>query len=100
MSFDQTHVHHNIQKTTRELGWEVLSHPPYSPDLAPSDYHLFRGLKAFLKHQSFQTSQDLEKAVVGYFESKPADFYWSGIHELPNRWAKVIAAQGNYWVYA
>ena len=29
----------------RELGWEVLMHPPYSPDLAPSDYHLVRSLK-------------------------------------------------------
>ncbi|KAG5311526.1 SETMR methyltransferase, partial [Acromyrmex insinuator] len=26
----------------RELSWEVLMHPPYSPDLALSDYHLFR----------------------------------------------------------
>ena len=29
------------EKTTRlkllELGWEILPHPPYSPDLAPSD---------------------------------------------------------------
>ena len=25
-----------------ELGWEVKLHPPYSPDLALSDYHLFR----------------------------------------------------------
>ena len=25
----------------QEFGWEVLSHPPYSPDIAPSDYHLF-----------------------------------------------------------
>jgi len=29
----------------RELGWKVLMHPPYSPDIAPSDYHLFRSLQ-------------------------------------------------------
>jgi histone-lysine N-methyltransferase SETMAR len=28
----------------QEFDWEILSHPPYSPDLAPSDYHLFRSL--------------------------------------------------------
>jgi len=27
------------------LGFQCLDHPPYSPDLAPSDYHLFPGLK-------------------------------------------------------
>ncbi|XP_053947037.1 histone-lysine N-methyltransferase SETMAR-like [Anastrepha ludens] len=35
------------QKLT-ELGWELLMHSPYSPDLAPSDYHLFRSLQNFL----------------------------------------------------
>jgi len=29
----------------RELGWKVLIHPPYNPDLAQSDYHLFRSLQ-------------------------------------------------------
>ena len=29
----------------RELGWEVLMDPPYSPDLGASDYHLFQSLK-------------------------------------------------------
>jgi len=29
----------------RELGWKVLMHPPYSPDIASSDYHLFRSLQ-------------------------------------------------------
>jgi hypothetical protein len=28
----------------QELDWEILPHPPYSPDLAPSDYHLFLSL--------------------------------------------------------
>jgi len=27
------------------LGFHFLDHPPYSPDLAPSEYHLFPGLK-------------------------------------------------------
>jgi len=28
-----------------ELKFELLEHPPYSPDLAPSDFHLFLDLK-------------------------------------------------------
>ena len=34
-----------IQKKLAYLGFQCLDHPPYSPDLAPSDYHLFSGLK-------------------------------------------------------
>ncbi|KOC62948.1 hypothetical protein WH47_04846 [Habropoda laboriosa] len=35
-------------KVLREFGWEILSHPPYSPDVDPSDYHLFRALHFLL----------------------------------------------------
>jgi transposase len=27
------------------LNWELFDHPPYSPDLAPSDHHLFTYLR-------------------------------------------------------
>jgi len=33
------------QKKLAYLGFQCLDHPPYSPDLAPSDYHLFPGLE-------------------------------------------------------
>ena len=36
-----------------QLGCDVLPHPPYSPDLAPSDYHLFRSLKNSLNGVNF-----------------------------------------------
>jgi histone-lysine N-methyltransferase SETMAR len=31
--------------TLLKLKWDVLPHPPYSPDLAPSDYHLLGPMK-------------------------------------------------------
>ncbi|GFW39753.1 histone-lysine N-methyltransferase SETMAR [Trichonephila clavipes] len=31
-----------------QLEWDTMPHPPYSPDLAPSDYYLFRSLLNFL----------------------------------------------------
>ena len=38
------HVAKIVGGKLRSLGWERLVHPPYSPDIAPSDYHLFRDL--------------------------------------------------------
>jgi transposase len=29
------------QALLEHFNWELFDHPPYSPDLAPSDYHLF-----------------------------------------------------------
>ncbi|GFV27234.1 histone-lysine N-methyltransferase SETMAR [Trichonephila clavipes] len=36
------------QQKLNALGWEVLDHPPYSPDIAPSDYSMFRSLQNYL----------------------------------------------------
>ncbi|GFT47543.1 histone-lysine N-methyltransferase SETMAR [Trichonephila clavipes] len=39
-----------------ELGWEIFMHPPYSPDLAPSDYYLFLALQNFLSDKKLGES--------------------------------------------
>ena len=36
----RSHTSLVTRKKLLELGWEVMPHPPYSPDLAPSDYYL------------------------------------------------------------
>jgi hypothetical protein len=39
------HTAASMMATPLKLKWDVLPHPPYSPDLAPSDYHLFGPMK-------------------------------------------------------
>jgi histone-lysine N-methyltransferase SETMAR len=41
----QPHTSFRTQEAIAKLGWTILSHPPYSPDLAPSDFNLFGALK-------------------------------------------------------
>ena len=38
-----------VQAVIRQTGFVELDHPTYSPDVAPSDYHLFSSLKKFLR---------------------------------------------------
>jgi len=51
----------------RDLHYELLEHPSYSPDLASSDFCLFPKLKLFLTGQHFALNQEAIAAVEGYF---------------------------------
>lgn len=67
-------------------------HPPYSPDLAPCDYHLFTHLKEHLGGMQF----DDEDEVKRYLNDMAASFYDTGILKLPQRLEKCIERNGNY----
>lgn len=84
------------QAKIRELGWSLLPHPPYSPDLAPSDYHLFRGLKRFLYAQEFVDHETHIQRARNWLETRPLEFFRSGIHRLPTLWQGVLDANGGY----
>jgi histone-lysine N-methyltransferase SETMAR len=79
-----------------ELDWEVMQHPPYSPDLAPSDYHLFRSLQNSLNGKTFTNDDDLKSHLVQFFADKDQKFYERGIMKLQERWQKVIEQNGKY----
>jgi hypothetical protein len=56
----------------QELDWEILPHPPYPTDLAPSDYHLFRSLSNNLRVVSFNNDAELQNWLDDLFTAKPA----------------------------
>jgi [histone H3]-lysine36 N-dimethyltransferase SETMAR len=91
------HVAKSIKDTLKDFKWEVLTHPPYSPDIAPSDYHLFRSMAHGLAEQRFQNRKEVQKWLDEWIASKPTDFFYSGIHKLPNLWENVVFNDGNYF---
>lgn len=91
------HTSQVVKEYLNELNWEVLSHPPYSPDLAPSDYHLFRSMAHGLADQQFETYDQCQKWVNDFFQARDPEFWRRGIRMLPERWAKVVANDGQYF---
>ena len=63
------------QKKLAYLGFQCLDHPPYSPDLAPSDYHLFPGLKKQLKCRHLSSDAEVIAAAVTWLDGQPSDFF-------------------------
>ena len=91
---DNAPVHKSrvAQAAIRECKFEQLNHPPYSPDLAPSDYYLFRNLRG----TRFRDDDELKAATEAWFEDQIDDFYFKGIDCLKGKWANCIEVKGDY----
>jgi transposase len=76
--------------------WEVLDHPPYSPDLAPSDFHLFGPLKKHLGGRRFTTDSEVQQAVMSWLQDFDTYFFYAGIDALVYRSDKCFGKYGDY----
>jgi histone-lysine N-methyltransferase SETMAR len=78
-----------------KFGWTVLPHPPYSPDLAPSDLHLFGALKDAIRGKKFGSDEVIEE-VKKWLRVQDSDWYNRGMHGLVSRWRKAVEVDGDY----
>ena len=78
----------------QKLGPEILPHLPYSPDLSPTDYHLFKHLNNSLKGKCFHNQQETENAFQEFIKSGSMDFYTTLINKLISHWQKCIDCNG------
>ena len=70
------------RQIVKDIGVEQLSHPPYSTDLAPSDFHLFRYLKKHLCRNWFCDDDEVKRFTESYLDSMPQEFYLIGMGDL------------------
>ncbi|GBM61452.1 hypothetical protein AVEN_96563-1 [Araneus ventricosus] len=70
------------QNLSQQFGWEKFDHPPYSPDLASSDYRLFWNLKRDFGGRRFDSDDDAKNGVQRWLSSLVAPFLKESIDKL------------------
>ena len=93
---DKAHAHtaQVAMTAVTECGFEILPHPPYSRDIAPSDFYLFPKLKSHLRGTQYGSNEGIIEAENKYLWDQFKSFYLKGIRKLKQRWAKCIALKG------
>jgi len=73
---DPAHRALATQKKLSYLGFQCLDHTLYSPDLVPSDYHLFSGLKKLLKGRHFSSDAEVIAAAETWSDGQNSEFFF------------------------
>ncbi|GFU79175.1 mariner Mos1 transposase [Trichonephila clavipes] len=98
--FHQDNARPHTSLVTRQkllqLEWDTMSHLPYSPDLAPSDYYLLRSLQNYLDGKIFTSNEEVKNHLDQFFASKDQNFYERGTMLLPEKWQTMLYQNGQY----
>jgi transposase len=96
-------LHNHVQPHTRArtnaliilFNWEIFDHPPYSPDLVPSNYHLFTKMKVWLATLCFHSKEELMDGVNNWLHNLAAPFFDEGLQKLVSCYDKCLNVDGN-----
>jgi transposase len=91
------HTAKKVEEVLESTGLRNASHPPYSPDLAPSDFFLFGYLKEKMKGESFTSNDELLERVIQILNDIPPETLTKVFDEWIDRLQACINANGDYF---
>jgi len=90
------HTDHATANLLERWGWEILEHSPYSPDPAPSDFHLFPNMKKHLGAKRFKSHDDVKHEVQMWLRGQDPTFYLQGFEKWISHLDKCFNREGDY----
>ena len=90
------HSSRDVAAKFQELRYELLPHPPYSPDLAPYDFFLFPNMKTWLGGKKFSSNEEVIAETEAYFAEFEKSYFLEGLRKWPKRWEKCVDLKGDY----
>jgi histone-lysine N-methyltransferase SETMAR len=90
------HVAKRVKQYLDGISLKSAPHPPYSPDLGPSDSFLFGHVKRLLQGTEFQTAEEVVDGVVRILADIPLETLMATFHEWLQRLQVCIDSDGEY----
>ncbi|XGW34410.1 hypothetical protein V3C99_018354 [Haemonchus contortus] len=90
------HKARDTQAVLDRLGIKTVTYPPYSQNISPCDYHIFRSMQNFLDGKQLKNERDPKDVTEEWAEPRPASFWKDGAASLPDRRRKVVGMHGDY----
>jgi len=92
----RSHTVHATVNLLERWGWEFLEHPPYSPDLAPLDFHLFPNMTKHLRAKRFKSHDDVKHEVQTRLPGQNPTFCQQSFEKWISRLDKCLNREGDY----
>ncbi len=92
------HYHHIVTEYLQRRDWDVLDHPPYSPDMNPCDFDAIHRIKLGIKGVVFPSPAMLVTAYNRRIRELKENDNFIGIYNLPKQWNDIVASNGSYIV--
>lgn len=81
----------------KEFKWEILKHPPYSPDLSLLDAYVFGRIKKHLHTLTFTTSEEVALEAQDFLNTFTEEYFQACHLDLVHRWKRIIELEGEYY---